>query len=234
MSITSYATFPVATSRPLSCISGLDPGADCGEDQWDTSPDAGFYTVCCDGDIIDITGFNSYANYTLKLENLVCCHSEWGNLRSLDFDETKGCENGTGTPLESLLSTSTEVAVSRTLDMGASSSLLNPECFWSQLAEEDMVSSATYTIITSSTTRDTESIPSSNIASTSQGLSSSNLIGSGLAEATSQTSTPESSAGSSDLGAATTTTSSTGLAPTVTLNFGLLFILFLFVLEIKV
>lgn len=131
MSLTSSASPGWSTSRPLSCISGSGPNSPCGNDNWDRSPDSGFYTACCDGDLIDITGFNSWPGYTLLLKNLVCCHGESSDARGFK-NETEGCINGAGTPLEQLLSTSTEVAQSWTMTSAGQTKTMEAECFWSQ------------------------------------------------------------------------------------------------------
>jgi hypothetical protein len=138
--------------RPLSCISGRDEGSDCGEDNWDTSAGSGFYTVCCNGDIIDITGFNSWTNYTLLLKNLVCCPGENPSGRGPLFDETKGCLDGPGRPLSELLATSTEVAQPWTLETAGKTSTVKPECFWSLPSLDEVSTTATPAFIGASST----------------------------------------------------------------------------------
>ena len=159
------------TDSPLSCISGHNPGADCGFDNWDTdnsstSPDLEFYTVCCDGDIIDFTGFNSYPGYTLLLKNLLCCPSQDPGDSGPFYDETKGCKVGSGTPLSSYLETSTEVAVPWTTKVGDATSTLQPECFWSQLGLDKVAFDS------STATRRTLDASSSPITTTGESVSS--------------------------------------------------------------
>jgi hypothetical protein len=165
--------------RPLSCISGRDEGSDCGEDNWDKSAGSGFYTVCCNGDIIDITGFNSWANYTLLLKNLVCCSGEDPQNRGASFDETKGCLNSPGKPLSALLAISTEVAQPWTLKTAGKTSTINPECFWSLPPpdEEGSTTETTVPVLTSGSSMPSASAASSPasslLASTSQSILSS-------------------------------------------------------------
>jgi hypothetical protein len=165
--------------RPLSCISGRDEGSDCGEDNWDKSAGSGFYTVCCNGDIIDITGFNSWANYTLLLKNLVCCSGEDPQNRGASFDETKGCLNSPGKPLSALLAISTEVAQPWTLETAGKTSTINPECFWSLPPpdEEGSTTETTVPVLTSGSSMPSASAASSPasslLASTSQSILSS-------------------------------------------------------------
>jgi hypothetical protein len=139
MSTTSSAVSSLFTGRPLSCLSNLDPGSDCGQDNWDSSPNSGFYTVCCDGKIVDFTGYNSYFNYTLLLENLLCCQHENPDLLS---SEDRKCANGAGTLLSSLLATSIKAAKPWTTAENGAMSTVNAQCFWSQLAADAMATTA--------------------------------------------------------------------------------------------
>jgi hypothetical protein len=157
MSTTSSSARSIFTGRPLSCISGLDPGSDCGQDNWDLSPNSGFYTICCDGRIVDFTGYNSYFNYTLMLENLLCCQHEDPDLLS---SEEKKCANGAGTPLSSLLATSTAAAKPWTTSESGAMSTVNAQCFWSQLAPDAV---ATTAISSSSATFSARTISSSSL-----------------------------------------------------------------------
>jgi hypothetical protein len=178
--------------RPLSCISGRDAGSDCGEDNWDKSAGSGFYTVCCNGDIIDITGFNSWANYTLLLKNLVCCSGEDPQNRGMSFDETKGCLDGPGKPLSALLATSTDVAQPWILETAGKTSTINPECFWSlpppgeessttETPTRTSASASAVPVLTSGSSMPSASAASSPasslLASTSQSILSSTYIG---------------------------------------------------------
>jgi hypothetical protein len=146
---TTDAPLSQYTDRPLSCLSDLDFG--CKDSNWDHSPNSGFYTVCCDGNIIDVSGFNSWENYTLLLSNLICCPHEKGD--DAGPLEILHCNSVKPTVLSELLATSTEVAQPWT--RGANT--VQPECFWSQFGEDEMMES-TSAPLTTSTIRSTSTV----------------------------------------------------------------------------
>lgn len=146
---TTDAPLSQYTDRPLSCLSGLDFG--CKDSNWDHSSTSGFYTVCCDGNIIDVSGFNSWANYTLLLSNLICCPHERGD--DAGPLEVLHCNSAKPTVLSALLATSTEVAQS----WSSGASTVQPECFWSQFGEDEMME-LTSAPLTTSTIQPTSTV----------------------------------------------------------------------------
>jgi len=193
-------------NRPLSCISGL--GGGCGRDNWDHSPGSGFYTVCCDGNIIDFTGFNSWTNYTLLLKNLICCPHEKND--DAGPVEVLHCNSVAPVPLSELLATSTEVAQPWTRGVET----IQPECFWSQFGLDALQTSTevgsqklTSLVVDATTTTMTKTV-----ISTTDIVTHSTAVSSSESPVPLSTATVSASVATSQTLAATTAASPTGQA----------------------